>query len=52
VVDELDPTILHARPEIHVFTGTDFTASFMSKGKQRPLDIMMKHEQYYMMRLF
>ena len=46
LVDELDPTILSALPGLHAFTGTDFTASFMSKGKQRPLDIMMKHKPF------
>jgi len=46
LVDELESTVLQALPGLHAFTGTDFTASFMNKGKQRPLDIMMKHEQF------
>jgi len=42
----LDPTILQAIPGLHAFTCKDFIASFMTKGKQRSHDIIVKHEQF------
>lgn len=46
LVHHLGPNVLQALPGLHAFTGTDFTSSFMSKGKQRPLEIMMKHDEF------
>ena len=31
---------------LHAFTGCDFTASFMRKGKLRPLALMIKNETW------
>ena len=38
----LDANVLKTLPGYHAFTGSDFTAAFMNKGKVRPFDIMYK----------
>ena len=40
---DLGPDICRAPVGYHAFTGCDFTASFMGKGKVRPYQIMRKH---------
>ena len=39
---ELDPDMFCALPGIHSFTGCDYTAAFLRKGKVRPLKLMEK----------
>lgn len=40
------PSICHALPGYHAFTGCDFTASFANKGKVRPFNILKKNITY------
>ena len=35
-----------ALPGFHAFTGSDYTASFMGKGKVRPFGVMIKNEEF------
>ena len=37
--------LLSALPDFHAFTRCDFTASFLKKGKVRPLDMMVKNSK-------
>ena len=37
-------------PGIHAFTGCDYTASFLNKGKVKPLEKMLKNDS--MIRVF
>ena len=46
LVNHLDAEVLDALPALHAFTGTDFTAAFMNKGKVRPYEIMLKSQQF------
>lgn len=46
MAEHIDDDVLDALPALHAFTGTDFTAAFMNKGKMRPLDIMMKSQRF------
>lgn len=46
LVDTLDNALINALPGYHAFTGCDYTASFMNKGKKRPLDLMLKRELF------
>ena len=42
ITASLDAKVTDALPALHVFTGTDFTTSFLNKGKVRPFEIMVK----------
>ena len=42
LVSHLDSVPVDALPALHAFTGCDYTAAFMNKGKLKPLDLMMK----------
>ncbi len=46
MLSKMEPVEVDALPGLHAFTGSDFTASFMNKGKQKPLDIMRKDVRY------
>ena len=46
IIGVMEPPIIEALPAIHAFTGTDFTASFLNKGKIRPLELMSKSQEY------
>ena len=35
-----------ALPGLHAFTGCDYTASFLNKGKQRPMELMLNSEEF------
>ena len=43
---KLTPTICSALPGIHAFTGCDYTASFLRKGKVRPYELMAKDQKF------
>ena len=46
LLTKLDPSVVKALPALHAFTGCDYTASFMNKGKVKPLDLMMKSQTH------
>ena len=37
---------MNALPGFHAFSGSDYTASFMNKGKVKPLDLLQKQEAF------
>ena len=38
--------MINALPARHAFTGCDYTASFLGTGKVRPLNLMMRSDEY------
>ena len=42
----LGAIVCAAIPGFHAFTGSDYTASFMRKGKVRPFDVMIKNKEF------
>ena len=46
IVEHLSQNVIDALPGLHAFTGSDYTAAFMNKGKVRPLQIMMKDTRF------
>ena len=46
LADILGPLVCSALPAFHIFTGSDYTAGFMRKGKLRPYDLMTKSEHF------
>ncbi len=46
LVDMLPQETIRALPAIHAFTGCDYTAAFMNKGKLRPLVLIMKNDDF------
>ena len=42
----LGPEISDALPAFHAFTGCDYAAAFMGKGKQKPFDVMVKRPKF------
>ena len=46
LLTQVSPTMAEALPALHAFTGCDYTASFMNKGKLKALDIMVKSNTY------
>ena len=42
IFTSLGSTLAHSLPGCHAFTGCDFTASFLNKGKQKPFEIRGK----------
>jgi hypothetical protein len=46
LVSHLDQSVIDALPALHAFTGSDYTASFMNKGKIRALQLMMKERSF------
>ena len=46
LVDKIDNDVLIALPGLHAFTGCDYASSFLNKGKIKPMDIMMKNEEF------
>jgi hypothetical protein len=46
LVTTIDSGVLKALPGLHAFTGCDYTASFLNKGKIKPLELMMKNDEF------
>ena len=46
LVDHLPQDVIDALPALHAFTGSDYTASMMNKGKLKALELMMKSDIY------
>ncbi len=46
LASELGPLLCEALLGLHAFTGTDYTAAFMNKGKVRPLKLMEKSNSF------
>ena len=44
LVDHLPHDLIDALPDLHAFTGSDYTASMMNKGKLKALELMMKSD--------
>ena len=44
LVGHLDRNTTNALPALHAFTGSDYTAAFMSKGKLKALQLIMKSD--------
>ena len=42
----MESTFVNALPGFHAFSGSDYTASFMNKGKVKPLDLLQKQEAF------
>jgi hypothetical protein len=38
--------LINALPAMHAYTGSDYTASFMGKGKLKALQLITKHESF------
>lgn len=46
LVQHVDREVLEALPAFHAYTGSDYTAAFMNKGKMRPFDLMKKNHLF------
>ena len=46
LLEEVTPEMVDALPGLHALTGSDYTAAFMSKGKVKPFNLIMKSPQY------
>ena len=46
LADHMDKEVIQALPALHAYTGSDYTASFMNKGKIRPFDLMKKNQRF------
>ncbi|KAK4296327.1 hypothetical protein Pmani_031162 [Petrolisthes manimaculis] len=46
IVQELGPDLCAPLPAFHSFTGSDYTSSFIRKGKVRPFKIFEKRPEY------
>ena len=46
IVSHLDQPVIDALPALHAFTGSDYTSSFMGKGKTRPLQLIMNDKAF------
>ena len=46
LAEQLGKDVCNALPAYHAFTGCDYTASFMRKGKVRPYKLMAKSKRY------
>ncbi|KAL2091652.1 hypothetical protein ACEWY4_013915 [Coilia grayii] len=46
LVAHIHREVLEALPAFHAYTGSDYSASFMNKGKIRPFDLMRKKQQF------
>ena len=44
LVGPLDINIINALPALHAFTGCDYNAAFMDKGKLKALQLIMKSD--------
>ena len=42
LTENMESTFVNAFPGFHAFSGSDYTASFMNKGKVKPLDLLQK----------
>ena len=46
LAEQLGMPVCNALVSFHAFTGCDFTAAFMRKGKVRPYQLMVKHQKF------
>lgn len=46
VYEHLGPSLSRSLPGFHALTGCDFNPAFFKRGKQRPLNILMKKPEY------
>ena len=46
LVGYMDVAVIDALPALHTFTGSDFSAFFMNKGKLRHLNLVIKHPTF------
>ena len=46
LAEEFPQSMIDALPALHAFTGSDYTASFLGKGKVKPLNLMSKNPEY------
>ena len=46
LADMLTPEICLALPAFHAFTGSDYTAAFLRKGKSKPFKVMESSKKY------
>jgi hypothetical protein len=46
LAEELPQSLINALSALHAFTGCDYTASFLGKGKVRPLNLMLRSDEY------
>ncbi|XP_074106572.1 uncharacterized protein LOC141532227 [Cotesia typhae] len=46
VYEHLGPSLSRSLPRFHALTGCDFNPAFFKRGKQRPLNILMKKPEY------
>lgn len=46
LINQMNPKVIDALPALHAFTGCDYTASFMNKGKIKALDLLAKHDHF------
>ncbi|MES9906099.1 MAG: hypothetical protein ABW168_25905, partial [Sedimenticola sp.] len=46
ILQKIDTTVIEALPALHAFTGSDYTSSFMNKGKIKPFDLVRKSSTY------
>ena len=46
LTENMESTFVNALPGFHAFSGSDYTASFMNKGKVKPLDLLQKQEAF------
>lgn len=45
MVEQFDRGVLEALPALHAYTGLDYTATFINKGKIRPFGLMKKNQR-------
>lgn len=46
LAEKLGSDVCTALPGLHALTGCDYTASFLNKGKIKPLELMLKHDGF------
>jgi len=46
IVDQLGNSVACALPAFHAFTGSDYTASLLGKGMNRPFEILIKSDTF------
>ena len=42
LVEHMEPVVVDTLPGLHSFTGSDYTESYMNKGKLKPFDLVFK----------
>ena len=46
LADDLGSEICHALPGVHAFTGCDYTAAMVRRGKIKPLNLAKKEQRF------